>query len=298
MWFPHRLRRRPPKAGDAVCSRGCVFVQVELQRWWPNRVPLGWVIVRGVEVDALLGGTAVVGQDGVRDGGAVVVPERVVPLRMVFIRGSTVVASAPLPRSGTMRSHVVRGVVFGGPVCPSRISVSYLVQSCSMRSTYAASVYGWILCSARVRAWASCLYRVQCRAAGLVGGLRSVRVWAPSSRPPCPHGGWRTPGCIRHLLVRVYIPGGLHPWTRWSVGMLRCVHRGPVLSCRTMVWTRVQLCRVRTRGGAVSSWVAGGGASDSWMKVRASCAGGDPAGFVQAPVLDTNPCTTTPSGNC
>ena len=59
----------------------------------------------------------------------------------------------------TKRRHVVRDVVSGGPVCPSRTSVSYLVQSCSMRSTYAASVYGWMLCSARVRAWASCWYR-------------------------------------------------------------------------------------------------------------------------------------------
>ena len=39
-----------------------------------------------------------------------------------------------------------------------------------MRSTYAASVYGWILCSARVLAWAICLYRVQNRGAGLGGG--------------------------------------------------------------------------------------------------------------------------------
>ena len=62
VWFRYRLRCRRPKAGDAVCSAGCVFVQVELQRWWPNRVPLAWVIVRAVEVDALLGGPAVVGQ--------------------------------------------------------------------------------------------------------------------------------------------------------------------------------------------------------------------------------------------
>ena len=59
-----------------------------------------------------------------------------------------------------------------------------------------------------------------------LGGFRSVRVRAPSSRPPCSCGGWRVPGCIRHLLVRVSIQGGLHPWTRWLVSMLRCVHRG------------------------------------------------------------------------
>ena len=74
----------------------------------------------------------------------------------------TVVASAPVCPTGTTSSHVVRDLAPGGPVCSSRTSVSYLVQSCSMRSTYAASVYGWILCSARVRAWASCWYRVEC----------------------------------------------------------------------------------------------------------------------------------------
>ena len=58
----YRLRSRRPKAGDAVRPGGCVFVQVEIQRWWPNRVPLAWVVVRGVEVDALLGGPAVVGR--------------------------------------------------------------------------------------------------------------------------------------------------------------------------------------------------------------------------------------------
>ena len=78
----------------------------------------------------------------------------------------TVVASAPMSLSGTRSSHVVRDVVSGGPVCLSRTSVSYLVQSCSMNSTYAAFVYSWILCSARVRALASCLYR-----AGLAGGV-------------------------------------------------------------------------------------------------------------------------------
>ena len=57
---------------------GCIFLQVELQRWWSNRVPLGCVVVRDVEVDALLSGPAVVGQDGVRDGGVIVVPEQVV----------------------------------------------------------------------------------------------------------------------------------------------------------------------------------------------------------------------------
>ena len=83
----------------------------------------------------------------------------------------TIVASALMSLSGTTSSHVVLDVVSGGPVRLSRTSVSYLVQSCSMRSRYAASVYGWILCSARVRAWASCLYSVQCRGAGLGGGV-------------------------------------------------------------------------------------------------------------------------------
>ena len=76
------------KAGDAVCPGGCGFVQVNLKRWWPNRVPLAWVVVRGVEVDALLGGPAVVGQDGVCDGGVIVVPERVIGLRTFFEQGS------------------------------------------------------------------------------------------------------------------------------------------------------------------------------------------------------------------
>ena len=88
MWFRYRLRRCRAKAGDAVDSGGCVFVRVELQLWWPNRVPLTWVVVRGVEVDALLGGPAVVGQDGIRDGGVVVIPERVMGFRTVFKRGS------------------------------------------------------------------------------------------------------------------------------------------------------------------------------------------------------------------
>ena len=57
---------------------GCIFVQVELQRRWSNRVPFPWVILRGVEVDALLIGPAAVGQDGIRGGGVVVVPKRVV----------------------------------------------------------------------------------------------------------------------------------------------------------------------------------------------------------------------------
>ena len=64
------------------------------------------------------------------------------------------------------------------------------------------------------------------------------------------------------------------------------------------MWPRVQLCRVRTRAAAVSSWVAGGGALDSWMKVRVSRAHGDPARFVQAPVLVSRPCTPIPAGDC
>ena len=64
------------------------------------------------------------------------------------------------------------------------------------------------------------------------------------------------------------------------------------------MWPRVQLCRVRTRAAAVSSRVAGGGASDSWMKARASFACGAPVRFVHAPVLVSRPCTTTPSGDC
>ena len=83
----------------------------------------------------------------------------------------TVVDSALMFLSGTTSSHVVLDVVSGWPMCPSRNSVSSLVQSYSMRSTYRAFVYGWILRSARVRAWASCLYRVQFRGAGLGGGV-------------------------------------------------------------------------------------------------------------------------------
>ena len=64
------------------------------------------------------------------------------------------------------------------------------------------------------------------------------------------------------------------------------------------MWPRVQLCRVRTRAAAVSSRVAGSGASESWMKARASFARGAFVRFVQAPVLVCCPCTTTPSGDC
>ena len=132
-----------------------------------------------------------------------------------------------------------------------------------------------------------------------VGGSLLVGVSAPSSRLPCSRGGWH---CTR---VHSSSSGsGVH--SRWASPVDALVGRhvavrasgGPVLSCRTMVWPRVQLCRVRTRAAAISSWVAGGGASVSWMKVRASCARGDPARFVQAPALDTPPCTTTPSGDC
>ena len=108
-------------------------------------------------------------------------------------------------------------------MCPSKTSVSYLVQSCSMRSTYAASVYGWILCSARVRAWASCWYRVQCRGAGLAGGVAAgsgvgsffsvalcpcrvacTRVYLSSSRSGV-HSRWASPLDAvvgRHVAVR------------------------------------------------------------------------------------------------
>ena len=88
VWLRYRLWHCESKAGDVVCSGGRIFVQVELQRWWPNRVPLAWVIVRGVEVDALLSGPAVVGQDGVRDGGASVVSKRVVGSGAASERGS------------------------------------------------------------------------------------------------------------------------------------------------------------------------------------------------------------------
>ena len=105
----------------------------------------------------------------------------------------TVVASATMSPSGTTSSYVVRDVAPCGPLCPSRTSVSYLVQSCSMHSTYAVPVYGWILCSARVRAWASRWYRVQRR-----GGWSR---W----------GGRR--GLGRRLLLLgfpVSVPGGVH----------------------------------------------------------------------------------------
>ena len=91
----YRLWRRRRKPEDAVCPGGCVFVQVDLKRWWPSRVPFAWVVVRGVEVDALLAGPAVVGQDGVRDSGVVVVRERVIRLRAVFKRGSNGCSQRP-----------------------------------------------------------------------------------------------------------------------------------------------------------------------------------------------------------
>ena len=74
-------------SGD-VRPGGCILVQVELQRWWPNRVPHALVVVRVVELDALLSKPAVVGEDGVRDGVVVVVPERAVGLRTVLERGA------------------------------------------------------------------------------------------------------------------------------------------------------------------------------------------------------------------
>ena len=95
VWLRYRLWRCRPKAGDAVRPGGCIFVQVALQRWWSNRVPVAWVVVRGLEVDALLSGPAVVGQDGVCDGGVVVVPERVVGPRAVFQRGANSRSQGP-----------------------------------------------------------------------------------------------------------------------------------------------------------------------------------------------------------
>ena len=47
-----------PKAGDAVCPAGCVFVQVFLKRWWPNRVPLASVVVRDVGDGCFTGRTS------------------------------------------------------------------------------------------------------------------------------------------------------------------------------------------------------------------------------------------------
>ena len=75
--------------------------------------------------------------------------------------------------SGTRSSHIVGGMVAGGPVCPSSTSVSYFGQSCNIRSTYVMSVYSWMLCSARVRAWARSFYSVHCWGVGL-GGWVSV----------------------------------------------------------------------------------------------------------------------------
>ena len=78
-------------------------------------------------------------------------------------------ASALMSPSCTRLSQVARVVVSGGPVRSSKISVSYFVQSCSMDSTYITPVYGWMLCSARVRAWASSLYSVHRSVAGRDG---------------------------------------------------------------------------------------------------------------------------------
>ena len=83
----------------------------------------------------------------------------------------------------------------------------------------------------------------------------------------------------------------------WLVRRCACIG-GATFVMQTMVWPCVQLCRVRTTAATVSSRVAGGGALDSWMKVRASCARGAPARFVQAPVSVSLPCTTSPSGDC
>ena len=103
----------------------------------------------------LLAGPAVVGQDSVNDASVVVVVERVVT-RCVLDELSEC-TYAPV---GYQVVQVARAVASGAPVYPSRSAVLYFVKSSSMRSAYVTSVYRCMLCSAKVRAWASCLYSI------------------------------------------------------------------------------------------------------------------------------------------
>ena len=84
----------------------------------------------------------------------------------------TVVASAPMSPSGTTSSHAVRGVVSGGRVCaftgPLFRTSSSLVAC--VPCTQLPCTVGYCA-RPGVRAWASCLYRVQCWWPGLGGGV-------------------------------------------------------------------------------------------------------------------------------
>ena len=83
----------------------------------------------------LLSRPAVVCQDGIKIGGVVAVVEGVSWRRVLNGLGQR-----PMSPSGTRLSHIVGGVVAGGPAYPSSTSVSYFRQSCNIRSTYVTSV--------------------------------------------------------------------------------------------------------------------------------------------------------------
>ena len=141
-----------------MCPRGCIFVEVHLQCGGPHGVPLAWLVRCRVEVEVLLCGPAVVGQEGVHDGRVVAVVKGVL-WRLVL---NNLGQHADVPRRAPGCPTLWGVVVAGGPVCPSSTPVSYFGQSCNIRSTYVTSVCGWMLCSARVRAWAKSLYSVPC----------------------------------------------------------------------------------------------------------------------------------------
>ena len=205
-------------------------------------------------------------------------------------------ASALMSPSGARSSHVVRGVASGGPVCPPSSFVSYCGQSCSIRPTYVASVYGSMLRSARVQAWARSLYNAHCWYAGLGSWVTiSSESFAYLAAFP-----WRTvcttvyfwfspPGRPVQVLLTRGCRGG-STCCDACIGWARGVVQG--------VWFDVRLRSVSTRLAAASSYAMGGWLSDSWMWSTASCACYASVSFIQPPVLGTCPFVTTPVGPC
>ena len=63
------------------------------------------------------------------------------------------------------------------------------------------------------------------------------------------------------------------------------------------MWFHVQLCSVRMRLSAASSYAARRGKSDARKWSLASCASRTSVSPIQVPVLDTHLCVTTPVGD-